>query len=104
MPRPKKHITADKLRPRPRDLFGQVPITQDDLENWVRAVAPNYAHSAWRMRHYIDAWNIAAKVRAAKIDGTFYGLTDQISPPFDRCATCDKHPHAAPKSKVVSRW
>ena len=53
------------------DLFGEVPITVDDLHAWVAAVAPGFSLSASRCRYYIERWNVAEKVRRAKLDGTF---------------------------------
>lgn len=88
MARPPKVRDANKLRPRPRDLFGQVPITRTDLEDWVRAVAPHLAHSDWRMAHYIKGYNVADKVRAAKLEGTFFQLIEDRAPRVDRCSSC----------------
>ncbi|EMN5130700.1 hypothetical protein RVV79_003827 [Burkholderia contaminans] len=53
------------------DLFGQIPVTFDDLETWVRAVAPAYASSERSIQHYIRHWHVADKVAAAKRAGTF---------------------------------
>jgi hypothetical protein len=41
------------------------------------------------MARYIDGWNIADKVRAAKLAGTFYSIIDDIPAPFDRCSRCN---------------
>lgn len=53
------------------DLFGQVPITEDDLFLWVQAVAPRWLTPERAYRNYVKSWNVADKVRYAKIDGTF---------------------------------
>ncbi|CAG4928205.1 hypothetical protein [Paraburkholderia saeva] len=53
------------------DLFGQVVISYDDLLVWVSAVAPGYAGSPTRLSFYIERWDVASKVRAAKLAGTF---------------------------------
>lgn len=53
------------------DLFGDVVVTFDDLAAWVAAVAPGYAGSATRSAYYIERWNVAEKVRRAKLNGTF---------------------------------
>jgi hypothetical protein len=54
-----------------RDLFGQVVVSYEDLERWVSAVAPGFAHNPQRMAYYIRHWDVASKVRAAKLAGTF---------------------------------
>ncbi len=63
-------------RPRAKDLFGQVPVTLDDLQTWVKVKAPHMASNAWRFQHYVKAWNVADKIRAAKIDGSFYEIEE----------------------------
>ncbi len=53
------------------DLFGQVVVTYEDLELWVSALAPGFAGNDHRMAYYIRHWDVAAKVRRAKLAGTF---------------------------------
>ena len=53
------------------DLFGEIVVTVDDLHLWVSAVAPGFAGSDARRAHYIRVWNVADKVRRAKLDGYF---------------------------------
>lgn len=53
------------------DLFGDVIVTLDDLHLWVSAVAPGFASSAIRLDYYIRHWNVADKVRRAKLGGYF---------------------------------
>lgn len=54
-----------------RDLFGQVVVTYEDLELWVSAIAPGFAINEQRMAYYVLHWNVADKVRRAKLAGTF---------------------------------
>ena len=65
----RKPLDANKLRPRPRDLFREITITLDDLDEWVKVIAPHLSHSRTRMDWYIKGWNVADKVRAAKLRG-----------------------------------
>lgn len=58
------------------DLFGEVAVTQTDLEEWVSALAPGFAGNPHRMAHYIACWNVADKVRRAKLAGTFDATID----------------------------
>jgi hypothetical protein len=53
------------------DLFGEVAVTYDDLELWVSALAPGFSLNAQRTAYYIEHWNVADKVRRAKLAGTF---------------------------------
>ncbi|MDR5739485.1 hypothetical protein [Caballeronia sp. LZ016] len=53
------------------DLFGEVIVTADDIRQWVCAVAPAFCSSERAFDHYVRAWRVADKVRAAKLDGTF---------------------------------
>jgi hypothetical protein len=53
------------------DLFGQVVVTYEDLELWVSAIAPGFAGNDQRMAYYIRHWDVASKVRRAKLAGTF---------------------------------
>ncbi|TFE37017.1 hypothetical protein E2553_43190 [Paraburkholderia dipogonis] len=53
------------------DLFGEVVVTSEDLERWVSALAPGFSLSEHRMAYYILHWNVADKVRRAKLAGTF---------------------------------
>jgi hypothetical protein len=54
------------------DLFGEVVVTYEDLEEWVSALAPGFAGNDQRIAYYIRYWNVADKVRVAKQNGTFY--------------------------------
>lgn len=53
------------------DLFGEVAVTHDELALWVSALAPGFAGNEHRMAYYINRWNVADKVRRAKLAGTF---------------------------------
>ena len=53
------------------DLFGDVQVTLDDLHTWVAAVSPAWTSSDRSLAFYIDRWNVADKVRRAKLAGTF---------------------------------
>lgn len=53
------------------DLFGQIVVTTDDITQWVAALAPAYMSSERAFERYVRLWNVAEKVRAAKLAGTF---------------------------------
>jgi hypothetical protein len=56
------------LKPRPgEDLFGEVPITWPEVYLWVETVCPRC--SPWRVRWYVENWNVLDKIRAAKRSG-----------------------------------
>jgi hypothetical protein len=53
------------------DLFGEVPVTHDDVRAWVCAIAPAWTSSERSYAFYVSRWNVADKVRTAKLAGTF---------------------------------
>ena len=56
--------------PSPVDLFGEVPVTWSDLYEWCDR--QRVSLTPWRREWYIKNWNVADKVRRAKLAGTFY--------------------------------
>lgn len=52
------------------DLFGQVPVTWPEVVDWVARVAGITPDSP-RWLAYVNAWNVADKVRAAKLAGSW---------------------------------
>ena len=60
-----------------RDLFGEIPVTLDELLAWMLAV-PGIPPSSPRFAYYIRGYNVIEKIQAAKACGTF---EDTISPP-----------------------
>lgn len=73
MPRPKRHRSANELRPRARDLFRQVPVTLDELRIWVNAKAPHMMND-WRFNWYVNNYNVPEKIQQAKINGDFWQM------------------------------
>lgn len=57
-----------------RDLFGQIPITYQDVDAWLLAV-PRLCPSSPRAAWYVKAYSVADKIAAAKIAGTFEQIT-----------------------------
>ena len=53
-----------------RDLFGQVPITLQDVRAWLIAV-PRIDPDSPRAARYFTSYNVTQKIAAAKIAGTF---------------------------------
>lgn len=71
----------------PFDLFGEVPVTDDELLAWVAAVAPRWLSPERAFRHYCATWDVAGKIRRAKVDGTFWSIIEERRPAW--------HPHLA---------
>ncbi|WP_343675172.1 hypothetical protein [Paraburkholderia heleia] len=63
----KQHVIKDEML----DLFGEVIVTEDDIHDWVEALAPAFLANARSFELYVRGWRVADKVRAAKRDGTF---------------------------------
>lgn len=70
--------------PRARDLFRQVPVTECEIVNWVRHIAPHLAHSQWRIAAYAKGYNVADKIRAAKLNGEAWAF-DLVCSCKSRC-------------------
>ena len=64
------------------DLFGEVVVTEDDLFNWVQAVAPLYLTPERSYRNYVRSYDVASKVRYAKLAGTFCAIIDKPRRPW----------------------
>lgn len=60
--------------PRAKDLFKQVPVLESEIVAWVCHFAPHIAHAEWRIKAYARGYNVADKIRSAKLDGSFYDL------------------------------
>jgi hypothetical protein len=60
--------------PRAKDLFKQVPVLRSEIYAWVCHFAPHIAHADWRIEAYAKGYNVAEKIRAAKLDGSFFDL------------------------------
>jgi hypothetical protein len=60
--------------PRAKDLFRQVPVLESEIHQWVCHFAPHIAHAKWRIAAYAKGYNVADKIRAAKIDGSFFQI------------------------------
>ncbi len=59
------------MKPHAIDLFGEIPVTWDEVEEWVdriQAISP----TPWRRDWYIKNWNVIDKIRAAKHAGIFF--------------------------------
>lgn len=61
----------------PHDLFGEIPVLESDLQAWVAAVAPRWLYPTRAFRRYCAAYDVAAKVRAAKAAGIFEHITEK---------------------------
>lgn len=58
-----------RRKPHPaEDLFGEIPVTWDDVWHWVETV-PGIPRTSWRASWYIRCWNVPDKIREAKRAG-----------------------------------
>lgn len=72
----KSSMTND-MRPQVRDLFGEVPVYWSDVAAWLTVVA-RIDPASPRAPAYARAWNVPAKIRAAKLRGDFERLTGTV--------------------------
>ncbi len=84
-PRRRKSLPTDyasyQLRQPPVDLFGEVVVTDDDLFDWVASVSPIHLHERGYAL-YVQRYDVAGKVRTAKLRGLFDTITARRPPPF----------------------
>lgn len=59
------------MKPRAHDLFGEVPVTLSELHAWCDKTT-HISPTPWRRDWYIKHWNVADKIRAAKLAGTYF--------------------------------
>lgn len=57
-------------------------MTEDDLYQWVRAVSPRWLSPEKSYRNYVRTYNVAAKVRHAKLVGTFDSIVARPAPQY----------------------
>jgi hypothetical protein len=67
--------------PQALDLFGEVPVYRHDIDAWLRAV-PRLEPGTKRAAHYVEAWRVVDKIKAAKLAGTFYDLVERGEAPL----------------------
>jgi hypothetical protein len=58
------------MRPQVLDLFGEVPVTQGDVDAWLMAV-PRIPPDSPRAAYYVQAWCVVDKIKRAKLEGWF---------------------------------
>ncbi len=58
------------MRPSLLDLFGEIPVSLEEVEIWI-GVVPGWPRttSAARRQRYAECWNVAEKIRQAKRAG-----------------------------------
>ena len=59
--RPKKYTVYC-----PFDLFGEIPVTYDELVLWCEVIA-KVRPDSWRFDWYVKNWDVPSKIRAAKL-------------------------------------
>lgn len=65
------------------DLFGEVIVTYDDVELWLRAI-PRHVDGQRenQVQDYVENYNVVNKIREAKLNNSFYSLNDNL--PLDK--------------------
>lgn len=70
-----------QLRQPALDLFGEIAVMEDDLYDWVAAVAPLHL-SPRAFANYVRGYDVAAKVRHAKLHGIFDAIKERPVRPW----------------------
>lgn len=68
------------------DLFGEVPVTHEEVFTWCEVVA-GIPRDSWRLNWYLRSWNVPDKIRQAKLRGEF-----------------DQMMHPAPSGRFAGRF
>lgn len=50
-------------------LFGQVPVTQSDIDLWIKLTPRLHGLADFRVRHYIESYRVIEKIQRAKMAG-----------------------------------
>lgn len=61
------------------DLFGEVPVTTQDVDAWVWSVA-GIEPGTPRAEYYAEAWRVVDKIKRAKLAGTFEETVGRAAP------------------------
>ncbi|MGK5038660.1 hypothetical protein [Janthinobacterium sp. LB3P118] len=80
-PPPPVDYFSYQLRQPAIDLFGEVAVIEDDLYDWVASVAPLHL-SPRAFANYVRGYDVAAKVRHAKLHGLFDAIKERPSRPW----------------------
>lgn len=63
-----------------RDLFGQVPVSFAEIDQWLLAV-PRIDPSSPRAANYVRFYDVPGKIAAAKLAGHFEAYTQRSPQP-----------------------
>lgn len=66
----------------PYDLFGEIPVTEDEIFEYVRAVAPRWLSPRRSFDGYVRSYNVAGKVRMMKASGLWHTILDAAPQPW----------------------
>ena len=80
-PKPPAAYFSYQLRQPAIDLFGEIAVIEDDLYDWVASVAPLHL-SPRAFANYVRGYDVAAKVRHAKLHDLFDAIKDRPSRPW----------------------
>ena len=61
------------MRPFPTDLFDEVPVTWQEVNQWCDRIV-HLSATPWRRDWYVRNWNVIGKIQSAKLAGTFYSF------------------------------
>ncbi|MAF00897.1 MAG: hypothetical protein CME86_00575 [Herbaspirillum sp.] len=65
-----------------RDLFGEVPVTEDDVYRWVQAISPRWLTPERSYLNYVRTWGVVDKIKQAKLRGDFESIIDRPQPAY----------------------
>lgn len=59
------------------DLFGEVPVLESEIIQWVAAVAPRWLEPRRSFDGYVKSYDVPGKIRTAKLAGLFDSIIEK---------------------------
>lgn len=64
----------------PYDLFGEIPVLESEIVDWVEAMAPRWLSPQRSFEGYVRAYDVPGKIRAAKKAGIYNEIVSRPAP------------------------
>lgn len=61
------------------DLFGEVPVLESDIVDWVEAVSPRWLTPERSFKGYVSGYDVVGKIKAAKLAGVYEQIISRRS-------------------------
>lgn len=62
------------------DLFGEIPVPESEIVDWVEATAPRWLSPKRSFEGYVRAYDVPGKIRDAKASGIYNEIVSRRPP------------------------